>query len=72
MTEARETFGHNELTKQPGKPMWKLVLEQFDDMLVKVRLPLSVQAARQCMTGACRSVLFQDAPAPCVFEVLLT
>eukprot|EP00891_Asterochloris_glomerata_P005322 jgi/Astpho2/5322/fgenesh1_pm.00075_%23_6_t len=38
VTEARETFGHNELTKQPGKPMWKLVLEQFDDMLVKVLL----------------------------------
>lgn len=29
-------FGLNELRKEPGKPMWRLVLEQFDDMLVKV------------------------------------
>ena len=35
---ARERFGRNELEKQPGKALWKLVLEQFDDMLVKVRL----------------------------------
>ena len=28
--------GFNELEKQPGKPLWRLVLEQFDDMLVKV------------------------------------
>ena len=33
---ARELFGRNELEKQPGKALWKLVLEQFDDMLVKV------------------------------------
>lgn len=33
---ARAQHGRNELEKQPGKPLWKLVLEQFDDMLVKV------------------------------------
>ena len=32
----REEYGYNELTKPPGKPMWRLVLEQFDDMMVKV------------------------------------
>ena len=34
----RRQYGYNELEKQPGKPLWRLVLEQFDDMLVKVRL----------------------------------
>lgn len=32
----RQRYGYNELVKQPGKPLWRLVLEQFDDMLVKV------------------------------------
>ncbi len=30
--------GHNELEREPGKPLWALVLEQFDDALVKVLL----------------------------------
>lgn len=36
VTAARAQHGRNELEKQPGKPLWKLVIEQFDDMLVKV------------------------------------
>lgn len=34
----RKQHGWNELEKEPGKPMWKLVLAQFDDMLVKILL----------------------------------
>lgn len=34
----REIHGWNELQKEKGKPLWKLVLEQFDDMLVKILL----------------------------------
>ncbi|KAG2725621.1 hypothetical protein I3843_01G074700 [Carya illinoinensis] len=34
----RERHGWNELAKEKGKPLWRLVLEQFDDMLVKILL----------------------------------
>ena len=34
----RELYGWNELQKEEGKPMWRLVLEQFDDTLVKILL----------------------------------
>ncbi|KAL6131123.1 PREDICTED: calcium-transporting ATPase, endoplasmic reticulum-type [Fragaria vesca subsp. vesca] len=34
----RERYGWNELTKEKGKPLWRLVLEQFDDTLVKILL----------------------------------
>lgn len=33
---ARKKHGLNELDKEASKPLWKLVLEQFDDTLVKV------------------------------------
>jgi Ca2+-transporting ATPase len=38
----RSTFGFNELDKEDGKPLWKLVLEQFDDALVKILLLAAV------------------------------
>lgn len=47
VTAAREQYGRNELEKQPGKPLWKLVLEQFDDMLVKVSSRRQLQYASQ-------------------------
>lgn len=34
----REKYGCNELDKEKGKPIWKLLLEQFDDTLVKILL----------------------------------
>ncbi|XP_008233097.1 PREDICTED: calcium-transporting ATPase, endoplasmic reticulum-type [Prunus mume] len=34
----RERYGWNELSKEKGKPLWRLVLEQFDDTLVKILL----------------------------------
>ena len=35
VAEKRAQHGYNELEKEPGKSLFALVLEQFDDMLVK-------------------------------------
>jgi len=35
--ERRQRYGFNELKKPPSPSMWALILEQFDDTLVKVR-----------------------------------
>ena len=35
--EALAKYGPNELPAEVGKPLWQLILEQFDDLLVKVR-----------------------------------
>lgn len=34
--QRRAQCGFNELDKQPGTPVWKLIAEQFNDTLVKV------------------------------------
>lgn len=34
----RERYGWNELDKEKGKPLWWLVIDQFDDMLVRILL----------------------------------
>ncbi|XP_015754893.1 PREDICTED: calcium-transporting ATPase sarcoplasmic/endoplasmic reticulum type-like [Acropora digitifera] len=39
---AQEKYGPNELPAEEGKPLWKLVLEQFDDLLIKILLAAAV------------------------------
>ncbi|XP_052799678.1 calcium-transporting ATPase sarcoplasmic/endoplasmic reticulum type-like isoform X3 [Mya arenaria] len=36
--KSREKYGPNELPAEIGKPLWELILEQFDDLLVKILL----------------------------------
>jgi len=38
VTKLQAEFGLNELDKEEGTPLWKLVLQQFDDLLVKILL----------------------------------
>lgn len=40
--QKREEFGWNELDKEEATSLWKLVLEQFDDTLVKILLAAAV------------------------------
>lgn len=60
VAQQRARWGFNELDKEEGKPLWKLVLEQFDDPLVKARAAPRVGAwpregARQRRAGCCAS-----------------
>ena len=38
VSKLREKYGPNELDKEEGTPLWQLVLDQFDDLLVKILL----------------------------------
>jgi len=40
--KSQEKFGLNELPAEEGKTLWQLVLEQFDDLLVKILLLAAV------------------------------
>ena len=37
-----QTYGRNELDEEEPTPLWKLVLEQFDDLLVKILLAAAI------------------------------
>ncbi|XP_051013858.1 sarcoplasmic/endoplasmic reticulum calcium ATPase 3-like [Acomys russatus] len=38
VADARERYGPNELPTEEGKSLWELVLEQFEDLLVRILL----------------------------------
>lgn len=42
VAQARGVYGRNELAPEPGTPLWKLVLKQFDDLLVKILIVAAV------------------------------
>jgi magnesium-transporting ATPase (P-type) len=43
-----------ELPAEEGKPLWKLILEQFDDLLVKILL------AAACISFVCLNISFKS------------
>ena len=52
---AKEKYGINELDKEDPTPLWQLVLEQFDDTLVKVLLIAAAVSFTLALTGSfCR------------------
>ncbi|CAI5477739.1 unnamed protein product [Closterium sp. Yama58-4] len=51
----RSRFGFNELEKEPGTPFWKLVVDPFNDTLVKILL---AAAAVPFLTYAKESMVF--------------
>jgi len=57
--EKRREHGYNELAKQSSTPLWKLVLSQFDDMLVKARhsIDLTFDHRLTGLAGRCNSLL---------------
>ena len=40
--ENKKTYGPNELPVEAGKTIFKLILEQFDDLLIKILLPAAI------------------------------
>ncbi|EFJ45835.1 hypothetical protein VOLCADRAFT_105844 [Volvox carteri f. nagariensis] len=40
--KARSRYGRNELAPEEATPLWKLILKQFDDLLVKILLAAAV------------------------------
>jgi hypothetical protein len=69
----RAKYGFNELEKAPGTPLWKLILQQFDDTLVKVstvnaiamRIHLVPVAAAPPARKSCMLSSYADPAAGC-------
>jgi len=40
--DSLKKYGYNELPAEEGKPLWKLILEQFEDLLVRILLVAAV------------------------------
>lgn len=38
VTERQNKYGHNELPAEENTPLWKLIVEQFEDLLVRILL----------------------------------
>jgi len=53
----RAEYGTNELDKEEGTPLWKLVLAQFDDLLVKILLGAAVLSFVRCRRQRKRAAL---------------
>lgn len=59
----RIIYGYNELEKEQGVPLWKLVLAQFDDMLVKASCHTYHRALCSVHRFGRRKCFVQPAPA---------
>eukprot|EP00965_Chrysotila_dentata_P179799 5936508-Pleurochrysis_carterae.AAC.1 len=55
VVKLREKYGPNELDKEEGTPLWKLVLAQFDDLLVKILLGAAVLSFVRALAPNCAS-----------------
>ena len=61
--EVRFIYGSNELEKEDRTPLWKLVLEQFDDKLVQILLHLdcSYVGGHHCwLSKATRHIIMRE------------
>lgn len=56
VTGARERYGPNELPTEEGKSLWELVLEQFEDLLVRILL---LAALVSFVSGALPAILWE-------------
>ena len=66
--QARRRWGPNELPSDPGTPFWKLVLKQFDDLLVKI---LIAAAAVSLLIGLADGEGWSSVMEPSVIVLIL-